>query len=159
MAVKSVFSEFVGWIEGKINSVLNEFIDIYNSIARALDWDEIKKRGKARADESWNADHKQQPGTATTDTTKLQTKTGKESLGITPDPSGNTLSFKPSATAGGSSGSAGDGSRIRNVTITIGKLIDRFEVHTTNLREGAEQTKESITRALLSALNDVNLAQ
>ena len=159
MAVKSVFSEFVGWIEGKINSVLNEFIDIYNSIARALDWDEIKKRGKARADESWNADHKQQPGTTTTDTTKLQTKTGKELLGITPDPSGNTLSFKPSATAGGSSGSAGDGGRIRNVTITIGKLIDRFEVHTTNLREGAEQTKEAITRALLSALNDVNLAQ
>ena len=159
MAVKSVFSEFVGWIEGKINSVLNEFIDIYNSIARALDWDEIKKRGKARADESWNADHKQQPGTTTTDTTKLQTKTGKDLLGITPDPSGNTLSFKPSATAGGSSGSAGDGGRIRNVTITIGKLIDRFEVHTTNLREGAEQTKEAITRALLSALNDVNLAQ
>lgn len=156
LAVRSIFSEFMGWIENKINSVLNEFIEIYNSVAQVLNWDEIKKRGKARAEESWNADHKQQgAGEAAT---KAGAQKGDKPLSVVPDPSSNTLNLTPASSGGGSSASDG-GSKIRNVTVNIGKLIDRFEVHTTNLREGAEQTKEAITRALLSALNDVNLAQ
>lgn len=55
---------------------------------------------------------------------------------------------------GGSGGSEG----IRNVTVTVDKLIDRFEIHTTNLAGDLTKVKEMVTETLLSALNDVNLA-
>lgn len=159
-ALKSVFSDFWGWISKKINSVLKEFIDTYNAIARKLNWDEIKAKGRADAEASWAADHPNgKTGKATSETTP---KTKEDAFAAIPDPSANTLGTlggKSSSSSGGSSAGSADGGKIRNVNITIGKLIDRFEVHTTNLREGAEQTKETVTRALLSALNDVNLAQ
>lgn len=69
--------------------------------------------------------------------------------GNTPDPTGGTL-----ASGGSSSGE----SKIRNITVHVDKLIENFTISTTNLRESAEQAKEVVAQALLSALNDVNLA-
>ena len=42
--------------------------------------------------------------------------------------------------------------------MNIEKLIDRFEVNTTNLREDVGRVKELVAEAVLSAVNDVNLA-
>lgn len=70
----------------------------------------------------------------------------------TPNPTGDTLSD-----AKGGSGSGGSGT-IRNITINVEKLVERFEIHTTNLAEDAGRVKELVSGALLSALNDVNLA-
>jgi len=44
-----------------------------------------------------------------------------------------------------------------NINVTINKLIDKFEVSTTNLKEGASQVKEMVAKALLEAVNDINL--
>lgn len=48
--------------------------------------------------------------------------------------------------------------KVRNITVNIEKLIDRFEVNTTNLREDMGRVKELVAEAVLSAVNDVNLA-
>lgn len=48
--------------------------------------------------------------------------------------------------------------KIRNITVHIDKLIDRFEVHTTNLREDVGRVKDMITEAVVAAVNDINFA-
>lgn len=45
-----------------------------------------------------------------------------------------------------------------NININIEKLIESFKVETTNIKEGAEQIKELVAKALIEAVNDVNLA-
>lgn len=72
------------------------------------------------------------------------------SLAATPDPTGGSL-----GTAG--TGQVGSGS-IRNISIRVDKLVERFEIHTTNLTEDAGKIRDLVSDALLSALNDVNLA-
>lgn len=72
------------------------------------------------------------------------------SLAATPDPTGGSL-----GTAG--TGQIGSGS-IRNISIRVDKLVERFEIHTTNLTEDAGKIRDLVSDALLSALNDVNLA-
>lgn len=70
---------------------------------------------------------------------------------IPPDPTGSSL-----ATVGG--GNSDSGGRVRNVTVNVDKLVERFEIHTTNLSEDLGKVKDMVGEALLSALNDVNLA-
>ena len=67
------------------------------------------------------------------------------------DPTGGSLS--------GVGGSKSDGGgAIRNITVNVDKLVERFEIHTTNLHEDLGKVKEMVGEALLTALNDVNLA-
>lgn len=68
-----------------------------------------------------------------------------------PDPTGGSL-----GTVGG--GKTDSGSKIRNITVNVDKLVERFEIHTTNLSEDLGKVKDMVGEALLSALNDVNLA-
>lgn len=56
----------------------------------------------------------------------------------------------------GTTGAKAD--KVRNITVNIEKLIDRFEINTTNMREDMGRVKEMVTEAVLSAVNDVNLA-
>ena len=67
-----------------------------------------------------------------------------------PDPTGGSL-----GTVGGGNGGSG---KIRNITVNVDKLVERFEIHTTNLSEDLGKVKDMVGEALLSALNDVNLA-
>lgn len=67
-----------------------------------------------------------------------------------PDPTGGSL-----GTVGGKSEGGG---KIRNITVNVDKLVERFEIHTTNLSEDLGKVKDMVGEALLSALNDVNLA-
>lgn len=67
-----------------------------------------------------------------------------------PDPTGGSL-----GTVGGGKS---DGGRIRNITVNVDRLVERFEIHTTNLTEDLGKVKDLVGEALLSALNDVNLA-
>ena len=48
--------------------------------------------------------------------------------------------------------------KIRNITVNIERLVDKFEVHTATLTESAERVREAVTEVLLSALNDTQLA-
>lgn len=77
--------------------------------------------------------------------------------GLTPpavDPTGGTLSGASGTQAGADNGTG----KIRNVTITIDKLIESFHIHTATITEGAEHAKEIVLEALMGALNDTQLA-
>lgn len=69
----------------------------------------------------------------------------------TPDPTAGTL-----GTVGTAPASTGD--KVKSVTVNIEKLVERFEIHTTNLQGDISRVKDMVSEALLSALNDVNLA-
>lgn len=71
----------------------------------------------------------------------------------TPDPTAGTL-----FDAGGTKAAGDKGGTIRNITVSIDKLVERFEIHTTNLQGDLSKVKDMVGEALLSAVNDVNLA-
>lgn len=70
--------------------------------------------------------------------------------------SGNAGGGNTPTTSTSSSSSSGSGTR--NVTITIDKLVGEFVIHTTNMQDAAFQAKDVVVQALMSAVNDVNLA-
>lgn len=72
------------------------------------------------------------------------------------NPTGTTLSGA-SGTGGSGSGSDGGG-KIKNITINIDKLVERFEIHSATVGESAEQVKTVLLEALMGALNDTQLA-
>lgn len=73
----------------------------------------------------------------------------------TVDPTGGSLSG--ASGTGGSSGSDSSG-KIKNITINIEKLVERFEIHSATVGESAEQVKAVILETLTGALNDTQLA-
>lgn len=146
------FGDIFDWIEKKIDQVLNYFINLYNRIAKALNWKKIMERGKADAEASWKEDH------PTENIQLASEKGGNFTLPQTGnvDPTSGSLSY---ASKAGSSGSEGSGAgKIHNVSISVQSLVDRMEIHASNLQESAEKIKEVVAEALLGALNDVNLA-
>ena len=60
-------------------------------------------------------------------------------------------------TLSGSSAADG-GSKIKNVTINIDRLVEHFTISTQNLTESSERVKEAVLDALMGALNDTQLA-
>lgn len=73
----------------------------------------------------------------------------------------------PTTTSGGNpiasglqsiGGSADKSDKIRNINITIDRLVDKFEIHTTNLHEDVSRVKELVAEALIGAANDTNTA-
>lgn len=48
---------------------------------------------------------------------------------------------------------------VKNIHITIGKLIERMEFHTTSMGENASVIRREVERVLLDAVNQVNFAQ
>lgn len=74
---------------------------------------------------------------------------------VTGGTAGNTKSKKYDKSGDSSSES---GSKIKNITINVDRLVERIEIHTVNMKEGAERIKDVVAEALLSALNDTNLA-
>jgi TP901 family phage tail tape measure protein len=58
----------------------------------------------------------------------------------------------------GIGGSSDKADKIKNINVTIDKLIGTFEIHTTNLHEDISKVKEMVAEALTGAVNDVNYA-
>lgn len=73
----------------------------------------------------------------------------------TVDPTGGSLSGASGTGAGSGSDSGG---KIKNITINIEKLVERFEIHSATVGESAEQVKAVILETLTGALNDTQLA-
>ena len=71
------------------------------------------------------------------------------------NPIGNTLSGFGS---GGGSGSGSGSGGIKNITINIDKLVERFEIRSETVGESSEQVKAIIVETLMGALNDTQLA-
>lgn len=73
----------------------------------------------------------------------------------TVDPTGGSLS---GASKTGSGSGSDSGGKIKNITINIDKLVERFEIHSATVGESAEQVKAVILETLTGALNDTQLA-
>jgi TP901 family phage tail tape measure protein len=56
-----------------------------------------------------------------------------------------------------SKNSAGD-NKIKNINITIDRVIEKFEVKTTHLSESVGRIKDMVAEAVIEGINDVNLA-
>ncbi len=71
------------------------------------------------------------------------------------DPTGGSLA----GASGTGTGSGSDtGGKIKNITINIEKLVERFEIHSSTVGESSEQVKAAILETLMGALNDTQLA-
>lgn len=134
-------------IVGLLAKVFNPIIELWNSLTGKVV--ATFKVGAAKGRASWERDHPNEKK----DKDKPDSKKPKPSPLPVPqatvDPTNGTLS--------GGSGSSSE-SKIRNINIHVDKLIETFTISTTNLHESAERVKEAVGQALLSALNDVNLA-
>lgn len=91
-----------------------------------------------------------------TDEAKKKASAGAENPNpdLNPNPSPDPLTGGLQSI--GTTGAKAD--KVRNITVNIEKLIDRFEINTTNLREDTGRMKEMIAEAVLGAVNDLNLA-
>ncbi len=70
------------------------------------------------------------------------------------DSAGGSLS---GASVTGSMSGGDSGGKIKNITINIEKLVERFEIHSATVGESAEQVKAVILETLMGALNDTQL--
>lgn len=66
------------------------------------------------------------------------------------NPTGTSLS--------GVGSSSTEGGKIKSVTVNVDKVVEKFEINTTNIGSDLSRVKDMVSEALLSALNDVNLA-
>ena len=150
-AIKGFFGKVVDWVRDKFHALINWFIDKYNWIASKLNLDKIARLGREAADRSWAADHPEQPDDDTGDnggTVPAVNGNGGRGGG---SPIGNAL-------GGVGGGTSKETDRIKNINITIDRLIDKFTITTTNLSESRERIKDAVAEALLSAVNDANYA-
>lgn len=76
----------------------------------------------------------------------------------TVDPTGGSLSGASGTGGTGGGGGSDSGGKIKNITINIEKLVERFEIHSATVGESAEQVKAVILETLTGALNDTQLA-
>ncbi len=74
-------------------------------------------------------------------------------VGATTDVTAGSLS---NPTLSGSS-AADSGSKIKNITINIDRLVDNFTISTQNLSESSERVREAVLDALMGALNDTQV--
>jgi len=58
----------------------------------------------------------------------------------------------------GVGGAATSGDKVKNIVVTIDKLVDKFEINTTNLHDDVSRVKEMVAEALVGAVNDLNYA-
>lgn len=144
-AIKGFFGKIIDWVRDKFYSLINWFIDKYNRIADKLNFSKIARLGKEAADRSWAKDHPEQPE--------------DDSPGIVPTSSGGGGGSPIGNALGGVGGKASkETDRVKNINITIDRLIDKFTITTTNLSESKERIKDAVAEALLSAVNDANYA-
>ena len=145
--VKGFFSSVIDWVRDKFDKVVGWIIDVYNKAAKVFNWEQIKMRGREAADASWAADHPEEnPVDADAGVKQGNAGAGTEKA----DPISKGIN--------GIGGNADKSDRIKNINITIDKLIDTFNIQTTTMQESSERIKTMVAEALLSAVNDVNLA-
>jgi TP901 family phage tail tape measure protein len=151
-AIKGFFGKIIDWVRDKFYALINWFIDKYNWIASKLNFDKIARLGREAADRSWAADHPEQP-----DDDSSGGGNGSS------DPVGNGGGLGGGSPIGNALGSVGGSAsketdRVKNINITIDRLIDKFTITTNNLSESKERIKDAVAEALLSAVNDANYA-
>ena len=102
------------------------------------------------------AAEKKKGGAKTTPTETPTLGTPPVTLGV--DPTAGTLSTAGGGGSAGGSGSGEAGGKIKNITISIEKLIENFTIHTATMGESMDQMKAAVLDTLMGALNDTQLA-
>ena len=148
--IKAAFKLDAGGITAALNKLKGAYGDYGKEVGKAFNdayTAEIKAGEKSNAKKSTK---KQGKSAATAGVTIPEVPTP-----TVPDVTSGTAGANASKNTGGSSDSGG---KIKNVSIHVDKLVERLEIHTANLQESAERVKDVVAQALLSALNDTNLA-
>ena len=148
--IKAAFKLDAGGITAALNKLKGTYGDYGKEVGKAFNdayTAEMKAGEKSNAKKSTR---KQGKSAATAGVTIPEVPTP-----TVPDVTSGTAGATASKKTGGSSDSGG---KIKNVSIHVDKLVERLEIHTANLQESAERVKDVVAQALLSALNDTNLA-
>jgi len=58
----------------------------------------------------------------------------------------------------GVGGGATEVDKVKNIIVTIDKLVDKFEINTTNIHDDLSKVKDMVSEALVGAVNDLNYA-
>ena len=135
-------------IKDAINRLKGGFSDFGKNVGKAFNEAYDAEMAAAKKEEEAKRKKEENPDP---DAPTVDVPTVDVPVVIPPDPTGGSLG---TATGGKSDGSG----KIRNITINVDTLVERFEIHTTNLSEDLGKVKDMVSEALLSALNDVNLA-
>lgn len=147
--IKAAFSLNADGISAALNKLKAGFSDYGKQTGRAFneayeaEMSEAAKKGAAD-----KAKSKTKVPTA-----NISAASGGEVATPTVDPTGGSLSG-----ASGTGGGGDSGGRIKNITINIEKLVERFEIHSATVGESAERVKAVMLEALSGALNDTQLA-
>lgn len=152
--IKAAFKLDAGGITAALNKLKNTYGDYGKEVGKAFN-DAYTAEMKAGEKENAKKNAKQQgkAAAAPTATTIPEVPTPK-----VPDVTGGTAGKTSSKKSGSGGGSSDSGGKIRNVSIHVDRLVERLEIRTANLQESAERVKDVVAQALLSALNDTNLA-
>lgn len=148
--IKAAFKLDAGGITAALNKLKGAYGDYGKEVGKAFNdayTAEMKAGEKSNAKKSTK---KQGKPAATAGVTIPEVPTP-----TVPDVTSGTAGATASKKTGGSNDSGG---KIKNVSIHVDKLVERLEIHTANLQESAERVKDVVAQALLSALNDTNLA-
>lgn len=148
--IKAAFKLDAGGITAALNKLKGAYGDYGKEVGKAFNdayTAEMKAGEKSNAKKSTKK-HGKSAATAGVTIPEVPTPT-------VPDVTSGTAGATASKKTGGSSDSGG---KIKNVSIHVDKLVERLEIHTANLQESAERVKDVVAQALLSALNDTNLA-
>lgn len=139
--IKNVFIDSINWLIRQVNKIIKYLPGVSY----------IQELGRAAADASWAADH---PGE---NNDKGEPPIDENAAAAD---SANADGTSPISGALGGVGGSGskEADRIKNINITIDKLIDKFTISTTTLSESKERIKDAVAEALLSAVNDANYA-
>lgn len=157
--IRETFGGAINWIRDKFLGLINWFIDKYNYIAKKLNWEEIKRLGREDAERSWAKDHPNVRKTESPTATESQTENATEDTNADkPKPEGGNDSPLGNALGGIGGGASKETDKVKNIYVTIERLIDTFTISTTNMAESRERIKDMVAEALVSAVNDVNYA-
>lgn len=146
--IKAAFSLDGEGIDAALKKMKGGFADFGSEVGKAF---------KEAYDEEMEASEKEASGKESSPAASMSPVPQIETPSLVGDassPTGGSLSGVGSSA--GSSG--GGGGKISNVTISIEKLVEKFEIHTTNLAGDLSRVKDMVGEALIAAVNDVNLA-
>lgn len=166
-AIKGLGAAFVEVFKGIWNTAKNVFSAIGDLVVAAfsLDTDGIKAAIKKMS--GGFAELGSNVGKAFTDAYNKEIENSKEPEDDTPDLGFNIPPADvPDTPEGGviSVGLSGMGvtsdksDKIKNINVTIDRLIDKFEIHTSSVSEDKHKIKDMVAEALLGAVNDLNYA-
>lgn len=147
--IKAAFSLDGKGIKAALNKMKGGFSDFGSQVGKAFSTaynEEMERSRKEEEDKKKDEDDKDKPK-------GIPTAPGAAVLPPLPDsPVGTTLATTRRAASGTGTG------RISNVTITIDRLVERFEIHTTNLQGDLSRVRDMVAEALISAVNDAQTA-